>query len=241
MARATWIQANFNAGEWSPQLNGRIDLPKRRNAMSASLNYLPLLQGPVTRRPGTQYIAGVKGNDTSVRLQRFEFSTTQAYVLEFTNNAIRFYTEGGQLLSGGVPYEVATTYADSELWALGFTQSDDVLYIVHPNHPPATLSRLGATNWVLADLVFLDGPYLPRNVSGNTLTTSDTTVGASATITAATTESINNGAGFQASDVGRFIRVQPPVTTAQASWSIYKITAVTDTRHVTATVLGLAA
>lgn len=240
MAKATWIQASFNAGEWSPALYGRIDLPKRRNALSACTNFVPLLQGPLTRRPGTAYVAAVKNNDTAVRLQRFEFNTTQAYVLEFTNNAIRFYTEGGQLLSGGSPYTVATTYASSELAGLYFTQSDDVLYIFHPNHPPATLSRLGATNWTLADIVFIDGPYLPRNVSANTMSASSCVVGTTGvTLTATSTDSINGGAGFQSTDVGRLVRLRNEASSPATLYSIFQITAVTDTTHATATVLGL--
>lgn len=238
--RATFLQPNFNSGEWSPQLYGRVDLPKRKSALSHALNYVPLLQGPLTRRPGTWYTAGVKANDTKVRLQKFEFNVTQAYVLEFTNNTIRFYTNQGQLLSGGVPYEVATTYASSELSQLCFTQSADVLYIVHPNHAPATLSRLGATNWVLANMVFIDGPYLPRNVTATKLSASDSAIGVSATLTLTSTTGVNNNTGFQATDVGRFIRLRNDATGAATLWSIYKITAVTSTTVCTATVLGLA-
>ena len=39
-------------------------------------------QGGITRRPGTQY-AGTSKDGGKVRLIDFEFSDTQAYVLEF--------------------------------------------------------------------------------------------------------------------------------------------------------------
>jgi hypothetical protein len=238
--RATWIQSNFNAGTWSPQLYGRVDLPKRKAALSQCINYVPLLQGPLTRRPGTEYIANVKNNATAVRLQRFEFNVTQAYILEFTDSTIRFYTNGGQLLSSGAPYEVATPYVAAELMQLGFTQSDDVLYIVHPNHPPASLSRLGATNWQLANLAFIDGPYLPRNVSTNKITASSTVIGASSTLTATNTTSINNGAGFQASDVGRLVRIRNDGTTPATLWSIFQINSIVNSTQCVSTVLGMA-
>lgn len=240
MPRATWLQSSFNAGEWSPLLYGRIDLPKRKNAVSKSLNYVPMLQGPHTRRPGTAYVAPTADN-TNVRLQRFEFNVTQAYVLEFTPGKIRFYTNGGQLLNAGVPYEVATPYGASDLWGLNFTQSADVLYIVHPNYPPKTLSRFGATNWVLADITFQDGPYLPRNVTQTTLACSVSTVGSSGTLTASSTTGINGGAGFQAStDVGRFFRLNNVTTTAGvAMWVYGKITAVGSPTSATVTILGL--
>lgn len=241
MPRATYTQANFNAGEWSPLLYGRTDLPKRRNAVGPTLNYVATLQGPQTRRPGTAYVAAAADN-TNVRLQRFEFSTTQAYILEFTPGKIRFYTNGGQLLSGGSPYTVTTPYAAGDLPGLNFTQSADVLYIVHPNYPPATLSRLGATSWTLANLAFIDGPYLPRNVSTTTFALSDSTTGATGvTLTASSVTGINGGAGFQAStDVGRSVRVNNTSTVAGvAMWVYAVITAVTDTTHATVTILGI--
>lgn len=238
MAHATYLQASFNAGEWSPLVYGRVDLPKRKSAVSKSVNYIPTLQGPQTRRPGTAFVAGA-GSATAVRLQRFEFNVFQAYILEFTNNKIRFYTNGGQLLSGGLPYEVATTYAAAELAGLNFTQSADVLYITHPNHPPATLSRLGATNWVLATVSFQDGPYLPRNVSATKLSCTTSVPGVSGTLTASSTVGINNGLGFQASDVGRIVRVNNVATTPATQWVWMIITAVTNSLNATVTVQGL--
>lgn len=241
MPKATYIQSSFNAGEWSPLLYGRTDLPKRRNAAGPSLNYVATLQGPQTRRPGTAYVAAAADN-TNVRLQRFEFSTTQAYVLEFTPGKIRFYTNGGQLLSGGTPYTVTTPYTAGDLPGLGFTQSADVLYIVHPNYPPKTLSRLGATNWTLADMSFIDGPYLPRNVTATKLSLSDSTPGATGVVmTATSTTGINNGAGFQAStDIGRLFRVNDLSTTSGVPMWVYGvITGVTDSTHAVVSLRGL--
>jgi hypothetical protein len=51
-------------------------------------------QGGITRRPGTYY-AGTTKDGGQVRLINFEFSDTQAYVLEFGNNYIRIYKDGG--------------------------------------------------------------------------------------------------------------------------------------------------
>lgn len=238
MPRATYLQSSFNAGEWSPLLYGRTDLPKRRNALGPTLNYVATLQGPVTRRPGTAYVAAA-ADTANVRLQRFEFSTTQAYVLEFTPGKIRFYVNGGQLLSGGVPYEVATPYTAGDLDGLYLTQSADVLYIVHPSYPPKTLSRLGATSWTLADMAFLDGPYLPRNVTATKLGCTASTPGVTgATVTASSTTGINGGAGFQASDVGRLLRINN-TTTGAPDWVQAVITAVNSTTNVTVDILGL--
>src|SRR5262252_797902 len=135
MPRATWLQTNFNGGEWSPLMYGRVDIPKYKSALATCLNYVATLQGGLTRRPGTRFVSEVKDSSNPVRLVRFEFSTTQAYVLEFGQNYIRFYTNDGQLLSGGLPYEVATPYGAGELSDLSFAQSADVLYIANKLRP----------------------------------------------------------------------------------------------------------
>jgi hypothetical protein len=238
MPRATFYQTSFNAGEWSPLTYGRIDLPKRKAAMSSTVNYIPLLQGPQTRRPGTTYVAAA-ADPNVVRLQPFQFNVFQSYVLEFTANKIRFYTNGGQLLSGGTPYQVSTPYGAGDLPTLYFTQSADVLYICHPNYPPATLSRLGATNWVLANLAMQDGPYLPVNITSTKISCSSSVPGTTgATLTASATAGINNGAGFQASDVGRMVRLNNVATAAATQWVWMLITGVTSTTVATVTVMG---
>lgn len=227
MPRATWTQNNFNAGEWSPLTYGRADLQKYKNALATCLNYIPTAQGGLTRRPGTKFIAAVKDSTAKVRLQPFEFSITQAYVLEFGNNYVRFYTNGGQLLSGGSPYEVSTPYATADLDDLSFVQSADVLYIAHPNYAPRTLSRNGATSWSLATLSFSDGPYMIMNTTATTLTSSAAGPG-SATVTASAVTGINGGAGFLASDVGRVIRLK-----SGTNWGWGTITARASTTSIT--------
>jgi hypothetical protein len=111
MPRSSWSQTNFNGGEWSPLTYGRTDLARYKNALATCLNYVPTAQGGLTRRPGTHYVATVKNSANAIRLQAFEYSITQAYVLEFGPNYVRFYTQGGQLIhSGTAAYNGATAY-----------------------------------------------------------------------------------------------------------------------------------
>ena len=96
--------------------------------------------------------------DAKVRLVRFEFSVTQAYILEFGNLYIRFYKDNGQIMSGGSPVEVTTTFTTAELNSLYFAQSADTLYIAHSNHAPSKLTRTSHTSWTLANLTFATAP-----------------------------------------------------------------------------------
>jgi hypothetical protein len=112
---------------------------------------------------GTIYVAEVQNSSKFTRQIPFEFNEAEAYVIEFSENKIRFLKNNELVLSVGIPYVVTSTYLESELADLDYTQSGDVLYIVHKNHFPKTLARYSDTNWVLADAVIQDGPYAAVN------------------------------------------------------------------------------
>lgn len=51
-------------------------------------------------------------------------------------------------------YEIPTPYAEADLFGIKYVQSADVMTLVHVNHPPMELRRLGATHWVLVPIQF---------------------------------------------------------------------------------------
>ena len=225
---------NFTAGEISPRVRGRIDLAKWFNGAETVLNFVPMPQGGLVRRPGTMFVAQAGDQSHPVRLVSFIFNTVQAYVLEFGAGYVRVFMNDGAVLSGGAPVSVSVPYGVADLPQLKFTQSYDRLYITHRAYPPATLSRSSHTSWSYAALGFKDGPYLAINTTDTTLTPSGAT--GSITITASAVAGINvtpqnPGQGFLASDVGRLLRIK-----VSSKWGWCKITAVASTTSITATV-----
>lgn len=78
------LQTSFSGGEISPELSGRIDLRQYASGASKLLNFLPLPQGPASRRPGSQYVASQYTSATHAsQLIPFVYSTDQALCLEF--------------------------------------------------------------------------------------------------------------------------------------------------------------
>ena len=57
------------------------------------------------------------------------------------------------------PHEIAAPYTEAELFEIQFVQDADTLYLAHPNHKPATLTRSGHTNWTLASYTPLGDPF----------------------------------------------------------------------------------
>jgi hypothetical protein len=98
MAKASPIQTSFNAGEFAPEMEGRVDIAKYGSACKRMENGIPLVQGPCRRRGGTKFVSEVRTSANRTWLARFEFNTEQAYILEFGDLYIRFYTDNGALL-----------------------------------------------------------------------------------------------------------------------------------------------
>jgi len=282
MARVSTIVTNFQSGEFSPRLEGRIDLQKYSSGAQELSNMLVFPQGGATRRPGTYY-AGTSKDGGKVRLIPFEFSDEQAYILEFGANYIRFFKDGGILteattnitgatsanpvvitanahglsngdrvfisgvggmteinnreftvansatntfeLSGidgsafttytsggtvGKIVEVTTTYSVTDIFEINFTQSADVVYFAHKDHEPAKLTRTTATSFTLADIAFVDGPYLDENATDITLYASAQT----GTVTVTASASL-----FTSDDVGRYIRFRELLETHHDEWA----------------------
>lgn len=72
-------------------------------------------------------------------------------------------------------YTVTSPYDSDDLAALSYTQSLDVVTIVHPSYAPRELTRTGHASWVLATITFAPEISAPSNLahSGSNGTTSE--------------------------------------------------------------------
>ena len=237
-------QTSFNGGEFSPLLYGRVDNDRYNTGLKRCLNYIPTIQGGLTRRPGTYYVNEVKDSDDSTRLISFQFSITQAYIIEAGDLYFRFYKDNGVIESSpGVPYEISSGYDKADLFQLKFTQSADVLYITHPDYPPSKLSRVSDTSWTLEEIEFFNGPYLP-NMERWTITPGAATgtgvsftTGAQSTVTAAASSGgkvrLTIGAHlYKVNDVV-FVAAVGGTTEANGTQTVIAITATQITINVT--------
>lgn len=164
------LQPSFSAGEMAPSTSARVDLNRYFTGLRTCRNFMIMPEGGARNRSGYRFLAETKFSARVSRLIPFQFSTEQTYALEFGHLYIRFYTGGGQLLSGLAAYEVATPYQEQDLFELNFTQSADVLTIVHPSYPPAELKRLGATSWTISNISFMPSIAAPTGLTATPLT-----------------------------------------------------------------------
>ena len=159
MADFNSTQPSFSAGIISTELFSRIDFAKLASGVRQCENFEVRPAGGAAYRTGTEFIAEVKDSASEVNIIEFSESREKGYALEFGNNYIRFYKDGKRIENLGLPVEIATTYTSAEIADLKYAQYKNQMYIVHPNHKPAILTRNSDTSWSLTDMVF--NPAVP--------------------------------------------------------------------------------
>lgn len=152
MAVGTPAITNFTAGEWSTKMEGRVDLSRYGQACSELLNMTIMPHGAVTRRMGTEFVAGC--DTDQVRLIPFVFNREQAYVVEITPGRIRFFRSGGYLAGK----DIASPYTPADIAELAYCQSADVVYLVCHAHAPHKLTRPGPDTFELEKVSFIGPP-----------------------------------------------------------------------------------
>jgi len=269
--------SNFNAGELSPDLAGRVDNEKYGVGCDTLQNFIPRVQGPGRRRPGFRYVTAVKDSTQRTWLRKFIFSQSQSYQIEFGVGYIRFYSNHGQVQASSPPtynnavtytpgqyvlypspigvtyvciattvgntppnatywyplpsgaYEIPSPYTSGMLTnsdgtcGLHIEQSGDVLYIACGSWWPMTLTRYGATKWVLAYYSPPDGPFNEGNSANSPALYATKVAGSNTQYTVKSTASMfdpSDAAGYSGTGTpGRLIRIDaqtfniPPWTT----------------------------
>jgi len=224
------IKNSFVAGELSPRMEGRDDLEQYHQGMRQALNGIVLPHGGFLRRSGTRFVAETETMTESSVLIPFQFSTEQAYMCEFGDLYARFYTNEGRLENPpGTPVTVVTPYLHTELRDLQFTQEADVMYVVHPNHPPYKLTRTTATSFSFTKVLWIDGRAPMRASHNGTLTITVTGTGPY-TLTAASPLWTTAASLFD--DIERTIRIKE----TNEGW--FRITSIGSTTVATATLDG---
>jgi len=142
------------------------------------------------------WINGVVGM-TQVNGRRFRIANTTTNTFELQGVNSTGYTAYASAGTAADVFEIASPFTESQLYEIAFTQSADVMYLVHEDVAPRKLSRTGHTSWTMTEVDFKRGPYLDQNTTSTTMTPSGTS--GSVTITASSST-------FVATDVGRLIK-----------------------------------
>jgi hypothetical protein len=163
MGRSLHSQLAFSGGEFSPQLDARVDHPKYQQACRIMQNVIPLRQGGFTRRPGFIFKGMAKYSDTDTRnyasrLIKFQFSPSTSFILEFGDEYIRFYANKEQVRITSAPVWVNTQAYFKGNFVEDPTDGFNIYYCLTTDAgliPPSA----NPNNWVLQDIYEVPTPY----------------------------------------------------------------------------------
>jgi hypothetical protein len=167
MPRAVDLQTQFNAGELSLGLLGRVDIADWKQGAEVMLNWQPIVQGGVRRADGTEFLATLYGTG---RLEAFIFSADLAYLMVFVENGVQIYNQNGTLHQSisGAPWTV------DNLQEMDFAQNLDTIILVHDDFAPRRLFRSSGNVFALEDLsdeTVASGIYIERQPTAVKITT----------------------------------------------------------------------
>jgi hypothetical protein len=140
------IQRNFAGGEIAPALYARTDQVKYQTGARQVRNFIVRREGGLANRPGSEKIAEIRDSTQKARLMKFVFlngDTNDNYVLEFGDHTLRFYQDGGTVVTSGVgAWVTATNYTQGDL----VTQGGVTYYAIAAHTSAAgTQPGIGAT------------------------------------------------------------------------------------------------
>ena len=147
-------QTSFAGGELSPLLEGRTDIEKYPIGCRRLRNFFPLIQGPARFRGGAKKSAVVKSSTNRTWLRDFVFSETDALVLEFGDEYVRFYKNREPVIVDSAPtWSNVTTYDPGDF----VTYSGVIYYALQSslNEQP----DLAPLYWVEQSIYEIPSPY----------------------------------------------------------------------------------
>lgn len=187
MAKTRFSQNSFVGGALDPTLFGRTDIASYFAAAAKLENMVVLPQGGVKRREGLRYVDTLPAAAT--RLVPFMFNDEQAYLLVFSQGQLDIYRNDEKVFT--TTATPISSLTEDMLETMNWTQSNDVLLLVHADLPPLEIARLSDTNWQLNPINLKNIP--PFAFGGITLSNPATTCtpdGVSGTITLTTAAAV---------------------------------------------------
>jgi len=213
--KSTLMKLNFNGGELSPLLDGRVDYPKYSSGCKQMNNFVPTVYGPMTKRPGTRFVEDLGGEAV---LYPFEFSESQAYIFAFKSLTIEVFTLDGRLLDGGgIPVSLTNPYTLDQSKELKFAQTGDLVYFTHPTGGMVKISRTAVDAFTVETFEPMNGPFQDVNdIDDLTLKVAPVTIDGDGNATEV--DIVASDLIFTLNDIGAFIQIGYIPSTKYDSW-----------------------
>lgn len=208
------LQSSFNGGALARRLQSRSDVSIYEIGAAAVTNMIATVEGALIKRSGTLYRAAALSSASW--LSTFIFNATQSYVIEWSDQKLRFITNNSLLEDGGGPVEVAVPYTAAQAARVSTQQNFDVVYMAHDEHPPAELRRTAANAFSHVETNLIGGPFGDRNGNEAIKITATGTLTKGGTVTLAAA----GGNVFTSGHVGGRMRIEAEDFAAITAWEV---------------------
>lgn len=181
MPKMNLNQNNFTSGELSPNLYMRTDLQQYRNGCKEVLNMLPIVEGGIKRRSGTQSLTALNG---VLRLIPFILSHTESYILAFKAYSILVLNKSGTIIR-----TIESPYTTLDVKEITYIQDKYSLYLAHGSHQLRWLRvSEDLTNWDLSIFTYTVPPLDEIDTPTVAIKSTETALGKITTISASAYE-----------------------------------------------------
>lgn len=168
------ILTSFTAGEFSPLLDGRLDLARFKSSAKSLENFIVKPYGGISKIPGSHFVAALKNHNASARLLEFSFNSKQNYILVMEGGReVEGVEVGGymRIMSGhgyiknqdNSIYEIETPFRSEDVKNIFYLQHRDVLYVACGTRPVQKVIRHAHDNWTIEAAGSKNGPYGEAN------------------------------------------------------------------------------
>lgn len=165
------LKPSFAGGELSDSMYGRVDINKYDSGAATLKNFTVQRYGGVRNRNGFRHIGVTYGGKRAFYIP-FLYNADETYIIEVTAGHCRFLYNGQYIVEdNGEPYTISNNLNPADLQGIckiKYTQSADVLFIVHPDHYPMTLTRYSTYDWRWEQMPITGGPFEDSNGSAAT-------------------------------------------------------------------------
>jgi hypothetical protein len=157
--RVNSVISDFSAGAIAPYFFGKTGQPVYYKGSSQVINFMPRPQGGFRKAPGSLFQGHTGGPDNVARLHCIKVSGLISYVVEFTNNLIRFWKFTAGALTYLAGKDIVSTYTSAETFQLQFAWLFPDFFIAHQNHPPARIRWSTGDNFAMQNVNFVTTSY----------------------------------------------------------------------------------
>lgn len=159
-------RVSFAGGEIGRALRARTDLARYQISVEAMENYVVMVEGGATRRPGSIFVNTVWSEPSPSLLIPFRFTATDSYMIVLSGSIMQFIRNGAYVINPGtgLPFQLGTAFLDVDIPNIRTVARGNVIFLASGRLTIQVLIRVGLTSWTQRVFLAKGGPFQLPNL-----------------------------------------------------------------------------